>query len=471
MQKWTKLAGAAILGFGLITGCASGPATDIDQIESRSGGHKTYLDDASLEAFDTDLRALSVAVQRGDEANELALRTKISENARVYQQALLSALHDDDSTARRSVAGVLLGFTGDAAVIPALILKVNNEDEPEHVRLNSMLGLSMMGDKLRDYSEHKALMTVINNQLGASEASFEMRRTAIRTFTVAFDGAQGDSILPLRNRFIGDPDLRVQVASINAMGDIGDVAAVQDLTVVGLKHPDFEIRATSAIALGKINDPTNAVPALIDASQDESAVVRREAIDALSRHYGSDPDTVFTTIQNALADFDPRVRESSAFALARISDPRAISPLIQATGDRTAVVRAAAAAALGDILPHDREKESFPLVDLLADPNPGVQNSSLGSLVRVTKVDHGNDQGRWRTYFYTKYPDLDPAKKYDGKPKPRIYSSNTSGNRARTTRTSNTRNTSKNTRNTSRNTNTRNSSRNSSRNNNNGRRR
>lgn len=464
MQKWTKLAGLAVLGFSVITGCASNQATSVDQIESRTGGHKTYLDDASLEAFDADLRALSLAVHRGEEDNESALLTKISENARIYQTALLSALHDDDSEARRRVAAIVLGFTGDSSVIPLLILKVDNEEEPEGIRLNAMLGLSRMGDKLRDFSEHGALMTVINNQLGSSEASYQMRRTAIGTFTVAFDGAQDDSILPLRNRFLGDPDLNVQVAAITAMGDIGDPAAVQDLTVVGLRHPDFDIRLNAAIALGKINDPTNVVPALLNAALDESAVVRREVIGALANHYGSDPDTVFTTIQNALADFDPRVRESSAMALAQISDTRAITPLIQATGDRTAVVRAAAAAALGDILPHDREKESFPLVDLLADPNPGVQNACLGSLVRISKVDHGNDQGRWRTYFYTKYPDLDPAKKYDGKPRPRVYSSTGNNSRARNTRTSSSsRNNSRNTRNNTSRTNSRtNNSRNNS---------
>ncbi|MCF6228904.1 MAG: hypothetical protein L3J82_09665, partial [Planctomycetes bacterium] len=123
--------------------------------------------------------------------------------------------------------------------------------------------------------------------------------------------------------------------------------------------------------------------------------------------------------------------------------------------------------ALGDILPHDREKESFPLVDLLADPNPGVQNACLGSLVRISKVDHGNDQGRWRTYFYTKYPDLDPAKKYDGKPKPRVYSSTGNNNRPRNTRSSSSSRNNSNTRNSSRNTNNRNSGRSSSSRNNN----
>lgn len=410
---------------GLISGCSSSPSTVEDD------GQPTYIDDKTLESFDDSLNELAKAIARSDGDTEQAMRAKISETARMYQKALLSALYDNHSTPRRALAGVMLGFTGDAAVIPALLEKLNDTDEHASVRLNSMLGLQTMGDKLRDYQQHKELMRTLTVNMEDKEATYTMRRAAVYTYAVAFDGVQNDSILPLRNRFLADNDIRVQVAAINAMGDIGDVAAVNDLSVVGLSHPDHVVRSASAIALGKISDPQRVIPALENAITDEYPNVRRHAIDSLSRHYGSDPERVYVSVLSGLADFDERVREAAALALARIRDERAIEPLLQATGDRTAVVREAAAAALGQLISPEREKEAYPLVELLTDQSPGVQLSAMQSLERVTRQSSlGNDQPRWRKYFYTKYPDLDPANMYEGKPKPR-FSSGISGSASR----------------------------------------
>lgn len=450
------LAGVALLG----AGCSSTPAPD----EDGEAGRHSYVDDETLEAFDRDLRDLAYAVDRGNEKEERSLRTKISESARMYQKALISALYDDSSTPRRALAAVMLGFTGDASVISPLLEKVNDEDEPERVRLNAVLGLSTMGDKLRDYEKHEGLMSTLSAQMQNKEASYNMRRAAIMAYAVAFDGAQNDSILPLRDRFLSDSDVRVQIAAITAMGDIGDTNAVPDLAVVGLDHPDPDIRAASAVALGNIADPTRVLPALAAACLDDNAVVRRQAIDAISKHYGSDPERVFATLITGLSDFDERVRESAALALARINDVRAIDSLLQATGDRTAMVRQAAAFSLGELITADREKEAFPLVEMLGDQNPGVQAAALASLSRITKEDFGSEQTRWQTYFYTKYPEIDPANIYGDGPKPRVTSgiSNSSSRRTTTTpRTTSSRTTQRNTNrnNTSRNNTNRNTGR------------
>ena len=390
--------------------------------EGELDNERAYVDDETLEAFDRDLQSLSLAIAQSDEDKERAMSRKISESARLYQRALLSALYDDSSTARRTLAAVMLGFTGDASVISPLLDKVQDDDEPERVRLNAVLGLSILGDKLRDYEDHRTLMRTFAFEMESTDVSFNMRRASIQAYAVAFDGAQNDSILPLRDRFLSDPDVRVQVAAINAMGDIGDTAAVPDLTLVGLDHPDADIRAASAVALGKIADPARVLPALEQACMDESAIVRRHSIDAISKHYGSDPELVYATIITGMADFDPRVRESAALALARLNDTRAIGALVQATGDRTAMVREAAATSLGALITEDREKEAFPLVELLADQNPGVQSAALTSLTSISRKDYGADQPRWRKYFYEKYPDLDPKNMYGDGPKPRVNS-------------------------------------------------
>ena len=440
------LAGVAFLG----AGCSSTQGT----AEDSSDSGREYIDDDTLEAFDRDFQSLSLAIARVNEDEERAMRTKISESARLYQKALISALFDDSSQARRALAAVMLGFTGDSSVVSLLLEKVKDDDEPESVRLNAVLGLATLGDKLRDYDKHADLMRTFSNEMDSKEASFAMRRASIMAYSVAFDGAQNDSILPLRNSFLSDGDVRVQIAAINAMGDIGDTIAVPDLAVVGLDHPDADIRAASAVALGKIADPTRVLPALEAACLDDNANVRRQSIDAISKQYGSDPERVFAVIVTGLSDFDARVREASALALARIDDVRAIDSLLQATGDRTAMVRQAAAESLGQLITLDREKEAFPLVDMLTDQNPDVKSAALASLSRVTRKDYGIEQPRWQKYFYEKYPDLDPANLYAGGPKPRVSSGISNSGSRRTTSSSSSRNTSN--RNTARTTNTRN---------------
>lgn len=421
---------ALLIGLGALTvaGCGS--------TEERPDGvvidENEYVDDRTLEAFHRDLEALSSAIHRVETAQESALRTKIGENARRYQRALISALYDDSSRARRRLAAVMLGFTGDPAVIRPLLSKVADDDEPESVRLNAVLGLATMGDKLRDYEPHRELMAAIAVRMENMDSSYAMRRASVQAYSVAFDRAQNDSILPLRNRFMGDPDPRVQVAAVNALGEIGDPDAVPDLVQVGLGHPDHDIRAASAVALGSIEDPSRVLPALEGATNDENATVRRQAVDAISKHYGSDPGLVYATLVTGLSDFDERVRESAAQALVRVQDERAVEPLLQATGDRTAVVRRAAALALGDLVEKEDEKVVYPLVELLSDQGSGVRSAALKSLTKVTTEDFGNDRDSWDEYFWEQYPELDPKNKYADGPKPRMSSGIGTGRTGRT---------------------------------------
>jgi HEAT repeat protein len=413
----------------LIAGCGGTPSV------TDENGERTYVDDPTLESMNKALYQLATAIESADPESERAMRSQLSNTAQTYQRALLSALYDDDSTDRRAVAGVMLGFTGDASVISALVEKIEDPDEAEKVRINSMLGLATLGDKLRDYPEHRRLMAALVINMNNLDGSYALRRAAINAYAVAFDGAQQDIVQPLRDRFHSDPSHHVRIAAINAMGDINDPGVIGDLTVVGLRNPEPEIRAASAIALGKITaEPARIIPALEAAANDENATVRRHAVNSIARHYGSESERVYSTVLSGLADFDERVRESAALALRNIGDERAVEPLLQATGDRTAVVREAAAHALGKLISTDREREAYPLVEMLADQAPGVRTAAMNSLEMVTRKPHGSDQARWRKFFYTKYPDLDPANMYLGKPKPRFSTAiGNSGNRARNT--------------------------------------
>ncbi|MCC6573435.1 MAG: HEAT repeat domain-containing protein [Planctomycetes bacterium] len=411
------VAGLALLGCSF--GCASQPK---DNVENKDGTpNYAYLDDATLESFDADLRALANAVRRAETAAEQSLRIKLGESTRRYQAALISALNDNSSTPRRRIAGVLLGFTGDSTVVGPLLAKVL-QDEPESIRLNAALGLATLGDKLRDYSKHAELMRGLAKVMDDRDSSPAMRRAAVMAYACAYDSALNDGIQPLRDRFLSDHDLGVQIEAVNGLGRVADPVAAADLTKIGLTHPSVDIRIAAAIALGRVPDSSIVVPALVNAAADESSAVRREAVNSLAAHAGSNPEVVYDAIQLALGDFSDLVRESAALALARVKDARAVEPLLQATGDRVAVVRRAAAIALGDLITRERAKDAFPLVDLIEDENPDVQRAAASTLVRVTAKDFGADMPSWRQYFYTAWPELDPKNAYVGKPRPRITS-------------------------------------------------
>ncbi|KAA0209795.1 HEAT repeat domain-containing protein [bacterium] len=422
-----RYAHAVILAGGLslvalLGGCASGASA------KKGEPNYSYLDDQALEKFDADLTRLSAAIQRSDASSEASLRRQIGEQARQYQAALISALSDGTSVPRRRLAGVALGFTGDIAVIGPLLAKVNDRDEPESVRHMAVLGLATLDKKLREYPRHDELMQTLRGALESRDTSASMRRSAVQAYAAAYDRVLNDSISPLRDRFMSDPDMGVKITAINVLGDIGDTAATQDLIGVGLGSEITDVRMASAIALGKIQDARLIVPALVDSSlDDESAQVRREAVNSLATHFSADPDTVHSALLLGLSDFNDGVREASALALARTADVRAIDPLLQATGDRTAIVRRAAAEGLGLLLNKEREISAYPLVDLLSDQTPEVRKAAQVSLAKITTNDWGDDQARWRSYFYKTYPVLDPANAYAGQPKPRMTTSITGG--------------------------------------------
>lgn len=58
----------------------------------------------------------------------------------------------------------------------------------------------------------------------------------------------------LTDRFLGDNVLAVQVAAVNALGDIGDVSATSDL-VHGLTLPSEELRVALGYCTGQAGRP------------------------------------------------------------------------------------------------------------------------------------------------------------------------------------------------------------------------
>ncbi|HUB06385.1 MAG TPA: HEAT repeat domain-containing protein [Myxococcales bacterium] len=142
------------------------------------------------------------------------------------------------------------------------------------------------------------------------------------------DAAAGDKIAPL----LKDDDPRVKQAAAEALGDLGDKAAVGDLTdavdfSVG-GGSDRETRSANeanraiAIALGQLGD-RKASPALLKMLHSRDHYVVLAAVESLGKLHETsavDPLMAIATDDNQ----EPFIAKKAIMALGRIADPKAV---------------------------------------------------------------------------------------------------------------------------------------------------
>ncbi len=121
-----------------------------------------------------------------------------------------------------------------------------------------------------------------------------------------------------------DDDVRVRVAAIKALGDIGAPSAVPELLHILNKDTDNDMRWAATGALGKMG--ATAVPGLVEALQDEDWKVRRSAADAL---WGLREPSAAPALVEACVDRNDVVRQAVAAALEALGEA-AIPGLAQA---------------------------------------------------------------------------------------------------------------------------------------------
>ncbi|MFH1231646.1 MAG: HEAT repeat domain-containing protein, partial [Planctomycetota bacterium] len=130
------------------------------------------------------------------------------------------------------------------------------------------------------------------------------------------------------------------------------------------KDPDAMVRAQCAQYLGKYHY-TQAVPALIKATEDNDVFLRQEAVWALGEM--RDNTAVPKLLDLLEHDNNIEVRHHCAQALEKIGDPKAINGLIQQ----------------------------------LDDINQSVAYASLQALKTITKQDFGRDIKQWEKWKET----------------------------------------------------------------------
>jgi glucosamine-6-phosphate deaminase len=201
-----------------------------------------------------------------------------------------------------------------------------------------------------------------------------VRSAACRTLGEIADGS---AIGPLTGR-LTDPDLGVQADAREALMRL-DARKDQIIAgyVAGLASPDWRVRASSIMALGRIS-PHDPGLRISQALRDENGSVRREAAKALGRIL--DPQTIEHLV-DALTVPDKGIHHRDAVVKALVNfGGRAVEPLSHVLDDSSPYLRHEAVCALGEI--GDR-KAVGPLIPMVSDEDPDVRQAAASALGQI----------------------------------------------------------------------------------------
>lgn len=116
----------------------------------------------------------------------------------------------------------------------------------------------------------------------------------------------------LLERF-SDRDEKIRLAVATAFGEIRERSTVQPLVAALLRDPAAQVRAESAVSVGKIAGE-GAMEILVQVLSDPDYATRLRALEALEQFRGNDP----APILRALFDPSPEVRHRAGLALDRV---------------------------------------------------------------------------------------------------------------------------------------------------------
>ncbi len=159
-------------------------------------------------------------------------------------------------------------------------------------------------------------------------------------------------------------EMRNRILSYANVSHLREEKNVQGL-IKALRHPDVTVQYEAVEALGDLGDPAAVTPLVEVLSRDEYSAVRWKAAEALSK-IGT---PAVGELIGALSNPDEDVRWKAAIALGDIGDARAIDPLIGLLGDPDRFVKSRVAYALGKI----GQPAVHPLTGALNNGDPGVK--------------------------------------------------------------------------------------------------
>jgi HEAT repeat protein len=245
-------------------------------------------------------------------------------------------LHSKSAYVRKNAARTL-GAIGPAAraAVPDLLKAL--KDESPDVRLQVARTLV----RLHPPSGREAI--------GVLVAIFAQQSPERNDQAVEILGQIGEAGVPALSEALADQSPPVRAGAARSLGKIGPPArrAVPGLTAA-LKDPEESVRAAAAEALGQIGPlARKAVPGLLARLKDEKPFVRMKAAGALWEVDRRTRETIPVLIQALAGD---REKYEADRTLGRMGEA-AVTPLVQALGDKNFIVRRGAIETLGHIGP------------------------------------------------------------------------------------------------------------------------
>lgn len=292
---------------------------------------------------------------------------------------LISSLNDEDINIR-SAAARILGEFGDPRAVEPLIAALRNEDG--NLRKEAFNALVRIGTP-----SVEPLISQLNQYHSAR---------AVEALGRIGDPRAVEPLIAVLN----DDEISVRTKAAQALGKIGNARAVKAL-IATLNNSKlwFEPRQWSAWALGKIAD-TQAVGALIATLKDQNDAVHDAAVEALVK-IGS---SAISPLINALNNKNKKIREEAASVLDKLDwqpdqgtngaaywivrekwdqciqvGPQAVEPLITALTFDDQDIRREVANALGKI---SDPRALVPLIELfLTDKELAVRQNAAYAIV------------------------------------------------------------------------------------------
>jgi len=189
--------------------------------------------------------------------------------------------------------------------------------------------------------------------------------------------ASAEGIQRLLSALQNGGTFKVRATAAVALGRMADARALNPLTEALRGDDSFAVRAASASALGRLGDPV-CVAALFDALKDPERYVRDEAHEALARFHAPKHLLAF---REALHDEDAVVRLAAVSAYGEVmrepdSAPGVAVQVVIALGDDDEIVSSTASRAISE-LAHDRA------VPILLD---GLRSGDSGARAGAARV-------------------------------------------------------------------------------------
>lgn len=276
---------------------------------------------------------------------------------------LIKFLTNPNATMRRGSA-FMLGLLGESSSVSILISGINDRDR--RTRAQIARGLSFLGDS-------KAVSPLI--MLLNSEREAVVRKAAIEAL-----GKIGDiAAIPHLTKVLTDVDLRVRRSAIRSLS-LFDTSTIIPVLIAALQNDDSIVRALTTYLLGESGEPSVVHALVTRLKNDEDKTVRSLAAHSLGEL--ADQSAVPVLI-DSLKDRNHYVRYHSAVALGKLGDMVAVTPLNSILTDKKELVRNGALRAFRELgVPFDVEA----IVGVLKDRDPEKRWAAV-HILSVLKLD------------------------------------------------------------------------------------